>query len=117
MSAEIAKACLLYATAQMLVFFQIHSQFIWKWWEGKPFHAALLYGIPAGVCFWYATKLAFAATGEVWGPRFLGFCMSYMTFPILAWYFMNETPFSTKTLLCVLLSFCIISIQLFWKTS
>jgi len=29
---------------------------------------------------------------------------------------MNETPFTTKTLLCVLLSFCIISIQLFWKT-
>ena len=113
---QILKACLLYGTAQALVFFQIHSQFIWKWWEGKPFHAAFLYGVPAGICFWYATKIAFGAMDEVWGPRFLGFCMSYVTFPILAWYLMNESMLTTKTLLCVLLSFCIISIQLFWKT-
>ena len=113
---ELMKTCALYALGHMLAFFQLHSQFIWKWWENKPFHAAFLYGVPAGICFWYATKVAFLAMDEVWGPRFLGFCMSYVTFPILAWYLMNESMLTTKTLLCVLLSFCIISIQLFWKT-
>jgi len=64
-----------------------------------------------------ATREAVLAMGEAWGPRMLGFGMSYITFPILAWYFMNETPFSPTTLLCIMLSFCIISIHLFWKTS
>ena len=113
---ELMKTCALYALGHMLAFFQLHSQFIWKWWDGRPLLAAITFGIPAGLSFWYGTKIAFAAMDEVWGPRFLGFCMSYVTFPILTWYLMNETPFTTKTLLCVFLSFCIISIQLFWKT-
>jgi hypothetical protein len=92
------------------------GRWVWKWWDGRPILAVLVFGIPAGLSFWYATKVAFLAMDEVWGPRFLGFCMSYVTFPILAWYLMNESMLTTKTLLCILLSFCIISIQLFWKT-
>ena len=113
---QILKACFFYGLGQLFAFFQGHSQFFWKWWDGRPILAVLVFGIPAGLSFWYATKVAFLAMDEVWGPRFLGFCMSYVTFPILAWYLMSESMLTTKTLLCVLLSFCIISIQLFWKT-
>ena len=114
---EIMRACLLYGIAQALVFFQLNSQFFWKWWDNRPITSVFVFGVPAGLCFWAATKIAYGAMDEIWGPRFLGFCLSYVTFPILAWYFMHESMFTTKTLLCVLLSFCIISIQLFWKTS
>jgi hypothetical protein len=113
---QVLKACLFYGLGQLFAFFQCHAQFFWKWWDGRPILAVLVFGIPAGISFWYATKVAFLAMDEVWGPRFLGFCISYVTFPILAWYLMNESMLTTKTLLCVLLSFCIISIQLFWKT-
>jgi hypothetical protein len=38
-----------------------------------------------------------------------------LTFPFLTWYFLNESMFTTKTMLCVLLSAIIVGIQLFWK--
>jgi len=108
-------ACALFAIAQTLVWFQLYSQYIWSWWEGKPLHAALLYGIPASLCFWYGTRLAIAATNAAWSARMLGFGMSYMTFPILTWWLLNETMFTTKTMVCVFLSLMIIMVQLFWR--
>lgn len=105
----------LFASAQMLVWFQLYSQYIWSWWEGKPFQAAIIYGIPASICFWYGTKLVMDVTNEAWSARMLGFGMSYVTFPILTWWLLNETMFTTKTMVCVFLSFMIVTVQLFWR--
>jgi hypothetical protein len=41
--------------------------------------------------------------------------MSYLTFPLLTWWLLNESMFTMKTMLCVTLSFMIIAIQLGWK--
>jgi len=60
-------------------------------------------------------RLAYAEMGEIWGPRFLIFALSYFTFPALTWYFLNESMFTAKTMTCVTLSFAIMGIQLFWK--
>ena len=43
----------------------------------------------------------------------LVFCMSYLTFPILTWWLLHESMFTTRTLLCIFLSFCIMGVQ-FW---
>ena len=43
--------------------------------------ATMLFGVPAGFFFWFATREAVLAMGEAWGPRMLGFGMSYVTFP------------------------------------
>mgnify|MGYP003662087353 FL=1 len=108
-------ACSLFALGQTFGWFQLNSQFVWEWWKDRPILATLLYSIPAGLCFWAGVKIAYEEMGEVWGPRFLIFCLSYLTFPILTWYFLNESMFTSKTMVCVLLSFVIVAIQLFWK--
>ena len=108
-------ACCLFALGQTLAWFQINSQFVWEWWRDKPIVAVLLYGLPTGLCFLYGVKLAYAEMGQVWGPRFLIFSMSYLTFPILTWYFLNESMFTTKTMICVFLSMLIMGVQLFWR--
>ena len=115
MSYKLLSACGLFVLAQTMIWFQLYSHYIWKWWENKPIHAALIYGIPASICFWYGTKIAVDATSEAWTARLLGFGMSYLAFPILTWWLLNESMFTTKTMLCVFLSFMIVSIQLFWK--
>ncbi len=106
-------AIVLFATGQCLVWFQINSQF--DWWAEKPWRGAIIYSVPAGLCFLYGVKLTYEVMNEVWGPRFLIFGMSYFTFPILTWYFLNESMFTTKTMICVLLSFVIVGIQLLWR--
>ena len=108
-------AIALFATGQCLVWFQINSQFVWDWWADKPWRGAIIYSIPAGLCFLYGVKLTYEVMNEVWGPRFLIFGMSYFTFPILTWYFLNESMFTTKTMICVILSFIIVGIQLLWR--
>ena len=112
---ELSKACLILAFAQTCVWFQLYSHYVWDWWKGKPLQAALMYGIPASLCFWYATKMIVDTTSEAWTARLLGFGMSYLTFPLLTWWLLNESMFTMKTMLCVTLSFMIIAIQLGWK--
>lgn len=112
---NILAACTLFAIGQTLGWFQLNSQFVWSWWEDKPILSAMVFSIPTGICFWYGIKLCYEEWGEVWGPRFLIFSMSYFTFPLLTYYFLNESMFTTKTMLCVLLSFAIVGVQLFWR--
>ena len=77
--------------------------------------ALMAYSVPAGLCFWLGIKIAYAEMNGVWGPRFLIFGFSYLTFPFLTWYFLNESMFTAKTMTCVFLSFVIIAVQLLWK--
>jgi len=108
-------ACILFALGQLLGWFHLNSQFVWGWWENRPIVALLIFSLPAGLCFWWGMQLAYAEMGEIWGPRFLIFCLSYHTFPVLTWYFLNESMFTVKTMVCVVLAFTIALIQLFWK--
>tara|TARA_Y100000310_G_C20388813_1_gene671764 strand:+ start:132 stop:482 length:351 start_codon:yes stop_codon:yes gene_type:complete len=108
-------ACVVFTLGQTFAWFHINSQFVWGWWKDKPLVALTLYAIPASLCFWWGMKIAYAEMEEVWGPRFLIFCVSYFTFPLLTWYFLNESMFTAKTMICVSLSFMIMGVQLFWR--
>tara|TARA_Y100001973_G_C5130528_1_gene297504 strand:+ start:203 stop:553 length:351 start_codon:yes stop_codon:yes gene_type:complete len=112
---ELVKACLLMAAGQTFVWFQLYSHYVWKWWENKALLPSLVFGIPASLCFWYGVRMAVDATNEAWSARMLGFGMSYLTFPILTWWLLNESMLTTKTMICVVLSFIIVTVQLFWR--
>ena len=90
-------------------------QFISEYWEDKPILSNILFGVPAGISYWYATKMMMEITPELWSVRFMGAVVSYSIFPILTWYHLGESMFTTKTMLCVFLAFCILMVQLFVK--
>ncbi len=108
-------ACILYALGHTLNWFAMHCQFVWPWWKGRIILSALAFGVLGVLCFVYGTTHAYKAMGELWGPRFLGFAMSFFIFPVLTWHFMNESMFTLKTMLCVVLSVSILCIQIFWR--
>ena len=99
----------------IFAWFQLNSQFAWEWWKDKPLAAVLIYSIPVGLCFWYASKFIFEETGAAWSGRFMGFAASYFVFPLLTWAILNESMFTAKTMLCIMLSVCILLIQIFWR--
>ena len=115
LTSKLLLACVLFAIGQTMGWFQLNSQFVWDWWKDKPILATVLFSIPTGICFWYGVKIAYEEMGQVWGPRFLIFSMSYFTFPILTWWLLNESMFTAKTLVCVGLAFAIALIQLLWR--
>ena len=115
MTLNLFYSMILYMIGHTFVWFEINSQFVWEYWKNKPLLSACIYAIPTSLCFWYATKIAYYELDSLWGPRFLAFSMSWMTFPFFTWYFLNESMFTTKTMICCGLAASIIGIQLFWK--
>ena len=105
----------LFLVGQTLVWFQTNSQLIWGWWRDKPLETALIYDLPISLFFWYGTKYIYESTNELWTVRLIGFGMSYVTFPFLTYYFLNESMFTPKTLICTGLAILIVGIQIFWK--
>lgn len=91
---------MLFVAGQIGVWFQTNSQLVWDWWKDKPITASMIFATPTAVLFWYGTKYIYDATGELWTARYLAFGMSYVTFPFLTYYFLGESMFTLKTLVC-----------------
>lgn len=99
---------------QLLIWFQSHLQFFSNWSKDNP----LLVAIPGIVVSYFsilATKnVAEAFDGLVYPSRLIGFGIGIITFALLTWIFLGE-KIAMKSAICVVLAFCILLIQLFWK--
>ena len=115
MDLKLIYGMLLFIAGHTLAWFQLNSQFVWDWWREHPILTIAIYSIPVGLCFLYGTKLVVGSTGALWTSRFIAFAASYFTFPLFTWWFMNESPFTAKTIICSLLAFLIIIIQVAWR--
>ena len=104
---------LFFIGAQVLAWFQLNSQLLSGWWKERWLLAAVSLGLPASVLFWHAWKLVVESSGSAWSARFLGSSIGLLLFPILTWTLLGESMFTTKTMVCFILSLMIIAIQLF----
>jgi len=74
-----------------------------------------LAGLPIGYLVILASReMVSLYNGETWPNRIIGFSIGVIVFSILAWVILKE-PMTTKTMICLSLSFVILLIQLFWK--
>jgi hypothetical protein len=115
LSKQLILGMLAFFVAQVFVWFQTNSQLIWKWWADKPLTSALIFALPVSLLFWYGTRYIYDATEELWTVRFIGFGMSYLTFPILTHWLLGESMLTHKTIICTLLAVMILWIQISWK--
>lgn len=99
---------------QVAGWFQLNSQYLSQWWQGKPFHAAIILGIPTSMAFWYSWRLIVDATGSAWTARFIGSSAGLIVFPILTWFLLGESMFTAKTMICFGLALLILLIQIFY---
>ena len=106
----------LFAVIHVILWYSSNLQLIMES-QKAAFAWAIWLSIPATALVFYATKIGYAEFDSLWTVRLLGFGSSYLVFPIMTYFYLGESPFSTKTMLCILLSFAIICIQLFWKNT
>ena len=96
------------------IWFQTHAQFFNDWSKDN----ALLVAIPGFIISYWSIKatenIAEAYDGAVWPARLNGFGVGIIIFSILTWLILGE-KIEIKSAVCVLLAFCILIIQLFWK--
>lgn len=105
----------LFGLGQVLGFFQLNLRYMYPYWENKGLLTVALFSLPIGLSYYYAWGYVMSGMGEsAWASRFVSFGISYLIFPVLTYYFLGESMLSLKTLVCVLLSFIMIYIQIVW---
>lgn len=55
-----------------------------------------------------------AFDGEIWPSRLIGFSIGIIVFTLMSHYIFKE-PLSIKTIVCLLLGFSIVAIQVLWR--
>lgn len=107
-----SKALVAYILGSAFVFLQHNLQFINEYFKDKTHILILTTSIPISYLYLYAwTYFVTISNGSVWSARFMFFGLSYFVHPVMAYVFLNETPFTLKTALCTLLSVIILVIQ------
>jgi len=89
----------------------------WQFTEGANYTNSLILtivaAIPISLLSFYGTRIGYDTLGSAWAIRLLAFGISYITFPVMTWMLLGESPFNAKTVICISLSFLIIAVQLF----
>jgi len=108
-------ATLLFVLGQAIGWFGAHSQFVWEWAKNNTFLIVILTAIPSTLCFVYGLRFAYDFFQSGWAPRFYIFALSFLVFPFLFSYFMNESFFTLKNFISMLLSVAIVYVQIKMK--
>ena len=104
---------ILFVMMHVCVWWSTNAQFIEGWSKASALTLSMCLAVPITLFAFYASRMSYEALdSQVWSVRFIGFGISYLVFPILTWYFLNESMLTVKTLLCIFLSVLIIYIQM-----
>ena len=106
---KLLMAILFSACGQIISWFHMQGQFKYEW--AKSWWWIILGGVPISFCFYFSTRWFYEYFGKYWYVRPVGFGLATLTFGILTWLLLNETP-DMRTWICLLLSIIIIILQL-----
>ncbi len=103
-----------YTFSQIFTFYQLQGHLWNKWIKDRPFLMSLM-GVPVGYFVILASReMVSLYGGQTWPNRIIGFVFGVFVFSFMAWIMLKE-PITTKTIVCLILSFAVLCIQLFWK--
>ena len=105
----------LFVTTHALVWLQLNAQFMNPWWKDHAVLLCAILALPVAFGYYFAWSYAVAAFGDWWSVRFLQFSLTFMVFPVLTYYVLGESFFTSKTIICALLACCILGVQAYLK--
>ena len=100
---------LLSVCGNIMAWVHMQGQFKYEW--AKSWWWIVLGGVPISFCFYFSTRWFYEYFGKYWYVRPVGFGLATLTFGILTWLLLNETP-DVRTWICLCLSVIIIILQL-----
>jgi hypothetical protein len=106
---------LLLIIGQFFGWIQVNGQFKWDWFRDNPFLVAIIFSIPVALSYMKAQSVGYDIfNGSIWSLRLVGFSVGIIAFGIYTWLFVQEIP-NIKNVICLILAFLIILIQIGWK--
>ena len=111
---EFLKGAIYGLIAQIITFLQLQGNIKWGWLTKYPI-LTLLASIPMGYLFIKSVEhFVSAYNGQIWPSRLIGFAIGIIVFALMSVLIFKE-PINMKTFVCLILSCCILGIQIFWK--
>ena len=99
---------------QICSFMQLQGAIKYNWYE-KYLWLILLSGVPVGwIYIKSVTFLVEGFGGQIWPSRLIGFAIGIMVFSLMSAILFKEV-INLKTIICLLLGFCILLVQFFMK--
>ena len=105
-----------YLIVHALVWFSTNLQLVENFDKSKALMWCAGLAIPTSLAAYWATKLSYEYFDSAWSVRLVGHGTSYLVFPALTWVLLSESPFSTKTMICIGLSLMIVAVQVFYPS-
>ncbi len=114
MNINILYGILFFGLAHIGAFLQLNGQFKWDWFAKNEWFIAAC-GFILSFFYIWGTKYTVAGTeGLLWPARFIGFGIGVIIYAIMVSWLFGE-GFTTKTIISLILSIILISVQVFWK--
>ena len=73
--------------------------------------------LPISLLAFFGTKYTYEIFNSAWSVKLFSFSIGYIVFPILTWAYLNESPFTAKTVTCIFLATLIVGIQLYFPNN
>ena len=114
MNANLLYGIFFFTLAHIGAFIQLNGQFKWDWFKNNEWVIAAC-GFILSFFYIWGTKYTVAGTeGLLWPARFIGFGIGVIVYAVMVSWLFGE-GFTTKTIISLLLSIILISIQVLWK--
>ncbi len=98
--------------AQIFTFLQLQGNIKWNWYQKYPI-IILMSAIPITWLYIKSVEhLVDAFGGELWPSRLIGFGIGVIIFTLMSYFLFNEA-IGLKTIISLMLAFCIILVQLY----
>jgi hypothetical protein len=114
MNKQIVYIASLILLSQVGVWIQQFAQVKYEWFRNNSFLTTVVIGVVVSFGFVEAAKVGYDLWESTWKVRLLQFAIGVLVFWFMSWFFLEE-GLTTKTSICLFLSFSIIAIQIFWK--
>jgi|TARA_R100000081_G_scaffold64809_1_gene33084 hypothetical protein len=114
MNVNLLYGILFFALGHIGAFLQLNGQFKWEWFKNNEWVIAA-FGFILSFFYIWGTKYTVTGTeGLLWPARFIGFGVGVIIYAVMVSWLFGE-GLSTKTIISLLISIALISIQVFWK--
>jgi multidrug transporter EmrE-like cation transporter len=99
---------------QVGTFLQLQASYKYGWYE-KYQLIVILASVPLGYLYIKSVNYFIQGFGgQIWPSRLIGFGVGVIIFTLMSHYIFRE-PLNLKNLICLVLGFCIVFVQLFFK--
>ena len=114
MNINLLYGILFFALGHLGAFLQLNGQFKWEWFKNNEWIVAS-FGFILSFFYIWGTKYTVTGTeGLLWPARFIGFGVGVIIYAIMVSWLFGE-GLTTKTIVSLLISIILISVQVFWK--